>query len=243
MTSDLQWHGSPAPFFGGRSMSKNKNRRDTRRTRLVAGCRCSTSTQSVKAGGGSGSRHQEFEPGFREGSTRASHPDGTEVAPEEWWTAFGEACSGGLLDGVSAISIAGQQHGMVALDDSGEVVRPALLWNDTRSAPDASDLVTELGGPAMWADAVGSVPVAAFTVSKVRWMARSEPDNAERTSTIMLPHDYLTWMLADQPQEATTDRGDASGTGYWSPIEGEYRRDLMQLALGKDVQLPRCRAG
>ena len=99
--------------------------------------------------------------------------------------------------------------------------------------------MTELGGPAMWADAVGSVPVAAFTVSKVRWMARSEPDNAERTSTVMLPHDYLTWMLADQPQEATTDRGDASGTGYWSPIEGEYRRDLMQLALGKDVQLPR----
>ena len=108
---------------------------------------------------------------------------------------------------------------MVALDESSDVVRPALLWNDTRSAPDASDLVTELGGPAMWADACQR-PVAAFTVSKVRWMARSEPDNAERTSTVMLPHDYLTWMLADRPQEATTDRGDASGTGYWSPIEG-----------------------
>ncbi|NDA11948.1 MAG: xylulose kinase, partial [Actinobacteria bacterium] len=161
---------------------------------LVAGV--DTSTQSVKVV----VREADTGAWVREG--RASHPDGTEVAPEEWWTAFGEACSGGLLDGVSAISIAGQQHGMVALDDSGDVVRPALLWNDTRSAPDASDLVTELGGPAMWADAVGSVPVAAFTVSKVRWMARSEPDNAERTSTIMLPHDYLTWMLADQPQEA-----------------------------------------
>ena len=213
MTRDL-WHGSPVTEHS-----------------LVAGV--DTSTQSVKVV----VREADSGAWVREG--RASHPDGTEVAPEEWWTAFGEACSGGLLDGVSAISIAGQQHGMVALDESGDVVRPALLWNDTRSAPDASDLVTELGGPAMWADAVGSVPVAAFTVSKVRWMARSEPDNAERTSTIMLPHDYLTWMLADQPQEATTDRGDASGTGYWSPIEGEYRRDLMQLALGKDVQLPR----
>lgn len=213
MTSDL-WHGSPVTEQS-----------------LVAGV--DTSTQSVKVV----VREADTGAWVREG--RASHPDGTEVAPEEWWTAFGEACSGGLLDGVSAISIAGQQHGMVALDASGDVVRPALLWNDTRSAPDASDLVTELGGPAMWANAVGSVPVAAFTVSKVRWMARSEPDNAERTSTIMLPHDYLTWMLADQPQEATTDRGDASGTGYWSPIEDEYRRDLIQLALGKDVQLPR----
>ena len=203
MTSDL-WHGSPVTDQS-----------------LVAGV--DTSTQSVKVV----VREAETGAWVREG--RASHPDGTEVAPEEWWTAFGAACSGGLLDDVSAISIAGQQHGMVALDESGDVVRPALLWNDTRSAPDASDLVTELGG----------VPVAAFTVSKVRWMARNEPDNAERTSTIMLPHDYLTWMLADQPHAATTDRGDASGTGYWSPIEGEYRRDLMRLALGKDVQLPR----
>ena len=140
MTSDL-WHGSPVTEQS-----------------LVAGV--DTSTQSVKVV----VREADTGAWVREG--RASHPDGTEVAPEEWWTAFGEACSGGLLDGVSAISIAGQQHGMVALDESGDVVRPALLWNDTRSAPDASDLVTELGGPAMWADAVGSVPVAAFTPPK-----------------------------------------------------------------------------
>ena len=146
MTSDL-WHGSHVTDQS-----------------LVAGV--DTSTQSVKVV----VREADTGAWVREG--RASHPDGTEVAPEEWWTAFGAACSGGLLDGVSAISIAGQQHGMVALDESGDVVRPALLWNDTRSAPDASDLVTELGGPAMWAEAVGSVPVAAFTVSKVRWMAR-----------------------------------------------------------------------
>jgi xylulokinase len=118
-------------------------------------------------------------------------------------------------------------------------VRDALLWNDTRSAPDAADLVTELGGPDAWAQAVGSVPLAAFTVSKVRWMARAEPRNAARTQRIMLPHDYITWMLADRPAEAVTDRGDASGTGYWSPSSGEYRRDLLTLALGHDAQLPR----
>lgn len=176
----------------------------------------------------------------REG--RAAHPEGTEVDPTAWWRALGEACAGGLLEGVCAISVAGQQHGMVTLDESGEVVRPALLWNDTRSAPDAQDLVAELGGPGAWAGAVGSVPLAAFTVSKVHWMARNEPQNAARTAQIMLPHDYVTWLLADSPADAVTDRGDASGTGYWSPSDGEYRRDLLTLALGHDAKLPRVAA-
>lgn len=198
---------------------------------LVAGV--DTSTQSVKVV----VRDAQTGAWIREG--RAPHPDGTEVDPGAWWQAFEQACAGGLLDGVSAISVAGQQHGMVALDESGNVVRPALLWNDTRSAGDAGELTAELGGPAAWADAVGSVPLAAFTVSKVRWMARNEPDNAARTTSIMLPHDYLTWLLADRPAEAVTDRGDASGTGYWSPATGEYRRDILVAALGHDVALPR----
>ena len=198
---------------------------------LVAGV--DTSTQSVKVV----VRDADTGAWVREG--RASHPDGTEVDPTTWWDAFVEACSGGLLEGVESISVAGQQHGMVALDEAGAIVRPALLWNDTRSADDAAELVEELGGPQAWADAVGSVPLAAFTVSKVRWMARNEPENAARTSQIMLPHDYLTWLLADRPDAATTDRGDASGTGYWSPREGEYRRDILELALGHDAALPR----
>ena len=198
---------------------------------LVAGV--DSSTQSVKVV----VRDADTGAWVREG--RAAHPDGTSVDPHAWWAALAEACAGGLLEGVRALSVAGQQHGMVALDDAGAVVRDALLWNDTRSAPDATDLVAELGGPDAWAQAVGSVPLAAFTVSKVRWMARAEPQNAARTERIMLPHDYVTWMLADRPAEAVTDRGDASGTSYWSPSSGEYRRDLLTLALGHDAQLPR----
>lgn len=198
---------------------------------LVAGV--DSSTQSVKIV----VRDAESGAWVREG--RATHPDGTAVDPRAWWQALGQACAGGLLDDVEVISVAGQQHGMVALDESGAVVRDALLWNDTRSAPDADDLVAELGGPAAWAEAVGSVPLAAFTVSKVRWMARCEPENAKRTQRIMLPHDYITWMLADSPSEAVTDRGDASGTGYWAPATGEYRRDLLTMALGHDAELPR----
>ena len=103
----------------------------------------------------------------REG--RASHPDGTEVDPAAWWAAYEEATSAGLLDDVRAIAVAGQQHGMVALDEDRKVVRKALLWNDTRSAGAAADLVRELGGPQAWADAVGTVPLASITVAKLRW--------------------------------------------------------------------------
>ncbi len=197
---------------------------------LVAGV--DSSTQSVKV------VVRDAETGAWVREARASHPDGTSVDPAAWVSALDLAMDG-LLEGVEAMSIAGQQHGMVVLDEAGEVIRPALLWNDTRSAPDATALVDELGGPEAWASAVGSVPVAAFTVSKVRWLARNEPDNARRVASLMLPHDYLTWLLSGRPESAVTDRGEASGTGYWSPADGAYREDLVRLALGHVPSLPR----
>jgi xylulokinase len=173
-------------------------------------------------------------------SGQAPHPDGTEADPAAWWHALGRALdAAGGLDGVSAIGVAGQQHGMVCLSETGEVVRPALLWNDTRSAGAAADLVAELGGPGAWAEAVGSVPLASFTVTKLRWLARNEPDAAARTASVCLPHDYLTWRLSG---ELVTDRGDASGTGYWSPATGDYRHDLLELAFGRVPKLPRVLA-
>ena len=173
-------------------------------------------------------------------SGRAAHPEGTEVSADAWWRAYSEATADpALLDGVSAIAVAGQQHGMVTLDENGELVRDALLWNDNRSAPDARDLIEELGGPQAWADAVGSVPVASMTVSKVRWLARAEPDLAARTAAVVLPHDWLTWQLGGRSFDPTTDRGDASGTCYFDASSDSYRRDLLERALGHDVALPR----
>ncbi|AHH16642.1 xylulose kinase XylB [Nocardia nova SH22a] len=169
----------------------------------------------------------------------APHPDGTEVPPEAWWTALQQAGKG-LLDNVDAVSIAGQQHGLVALDRSHQPVRDALLWNDVRSAEAADDLVAELGGPQAWLDAVGSVPVAAFTAAKLRWMADHEPDLADRVTRVMLPHDYLTWRLrGGGDAEPATDRSDASGTGYWSAAQGRYREDLLAIAFrGRRPELP-----
>jgi xylulokinase len=177
----------------------------------------------------------------REGT--AGHPPGTEVDPEAWWSALQEAieAAGGLTD-VEAVSVGGQQHGLVCLDADGKVIRPALLWNDTRSAQAALDLVDEVGhgssgeGAQVWAREVGLVPVASFTISKLRWLADYEPDNAARLAAIALPHDWLTWRLSGAVSLGTlvTDRSDASGTGYFDPSRGEYRRDLLGLALRDD---------
>lgn len=173
---------------------------------------------------------------------RGTHPDATEVDPAHWWRAWEEATSGGLLDGVSALAVGGQQHGMVLLDDADEVVRPALLWNDTRSAGTARDLVDELGGAAAWAEAVGVVPLAAITAAKLRWVRDHEPDAMARAARAVLPHDWLTGRILSAAggfEEWTTDAGDASGTGYFSAATREYRPDLLRLAAGRDLAVPR----
>ena len=180
-------------------------------------------------------------------SGRASHPDGTEVHPDEWWRALSEAFddASGLAD-VSALSVAGQQHGMVLLDRDGNVVRPALLWNDTRSAGSAEDLTAEVGAED-FARRTGLVPVASFTITKIRWIRDHEPESMARVAAVALPHDWLTWRLrgygpaGSSPlgpdlDELTTDRSDASGTGYWSPLTGRYDLDLFKLAFGQDAR-------
>jgi xylulokinase len=195
----------------------------------VAGVDCSTqSTKVVVCDAASGRVLAE---------RSAPHPDGTEVDPQAWWRAF-ETASAGLLDGAAAVAVGGQQHGLVALDEAGKVVRPALLWNDVRSAGAAVELIRELGGPEAWAGAVGSVPVASFTVTKLRWLAEHEPERAGRVVAVLLPHDWVTWRLTGEG-EPVTDRGDASGTGYWSPRRGTYRDDLLELAFGRVPALPR----
>ena len=180
----------------------------------------------------------------REG--RALHPEDTEVHPRVWVSALDAAVAdAGGLDDVAAIAVGAQQHGMVCLDDDGEAVRPALLWNDTRSARAATDLIDELGGGeagrAAWVAAVGTVPVASFTVTKLRWFAEHEPGLASRAAAVCLPHDYLTWRLGGSGDVAdvVTDRGDASGTGYWSAEQESYRPELLKRAFGRDLRVPR----
>lgn len=175
-------------------------------------------------------------------SGRASHPPGTEVNPEHWWTALMAAISdaGGLQD-ISAISIAGQQHGMVLLDAEGNVIRNALLWNDNRSSPQVEKLIEKFGADYL-ARETGSVPVASFTSSKVLWVRENEPGIAAQVAAICLPHDYLSWRLSSSYpdiSELFTDRSDASGTGYFNPKNDQYAEEILTYCLGHIPQLPR----
>lgn len=225
---------------------------------LVAGV--DTSTQSCKV------RVTDAITGELVRFGQAKHPDGTSIDPQHWWDAFLEAKEqAGGLDDISALAVGGQQHGMVLLDKQGNIVRDALLWNDTRSAIQAESLINRLGentpaegnepedvharGIQRWVKAVGSSLVASLTITKVAWVAENEPDNAARIAAVCLPHDWLSWRIAGNGpvSEGTanldalfTDRSDASGTAYFDSVKNEYRYDLLEMALGrKDVVLPR----
>jgi xylulokinase len=176
---------------------------------------------------------------------RAPHPGATaaggptaEIDPQAWLRSLGAAAEGGILEGVRAIGVSAQQQGLIAQDAGGVLVRPALLRQDPRAGRAAAQLLAELGGASAWSDAVGTAPTAGSTVAKLRWLAENEPQNAKRVAEVLLPHDWLVWQLLGHPARRTTDRGDASGTGYWSPVTGRYRGDLLALALGHEPAVP-----
>jgi xylulokinase len=172
-------------------------------------------------------------------SGRAPHPPTTppcsEQQPDAWWQALLQAMRQAGRHDIAAMAVAGQQHGLVALDADRRVLRPAKLWNDTESAAEAEALLEQLG-PVLWAQACGSVPVASFTVTKLAWLKNHEPETFARLTHVLLPHDWLTFRLTGR---LVTDRGDASGTGYWSPGEGRWRPDLLALVEGSVDWIPR----
>ncbi|GMR02076.1 MAG: xylulokinase [Acidimicrobiia bacterium] len=190
---------------------------------LVAGV--DSSTQSTKI------EIRDLVTGELIGQASAGHPPASppvsEQSPESWWSALQAAFGqlSGHLDDVVAVSVAAQQHGLVCVDEVGNSLRPAQLWNDTTSANQAHSLVARLGAPE-WARIVGVVPVPSITITKLAWLKENEPAIFERATAFMLPHDYLTSKLTDR---RTTDRGDASGTGWWSPINDRYEPDLLAL--------------
>ena len=201
--------------------------------KLIAGV--DSSTQSVKI------VVRKAHSGELVAEAKAPHPDGTEVDPIAWWQALQKVINEvGGLEKISAISIAGQQHGMVALNSQGEVIRPALLWNDTRSADAAIEINTEVVNIS---ERVGSALVASFTASKIRWMAKNERDNSSKVAAICLPHDYLSWKLSGSTNlnDLITDRSDASGTGYFDGVKDVYDKEILKLAhlSDREIILPR----
>lgn len=161
---------------------------------------------------------------------RARHSGEDIQDPRDWWTALVEATRSCVSQDLNplAISIGGQQHGCVTLDAEGAPVRPAPLWNNVDAAEDAERLNAE----ADFAAAIGTRLVSSITIAKLAHLARTDPADLERTAAVCLPHDYLTFRMTGN---LVTDRGDASGNGWWSPGEFRDRRDLLSLAVGPDA--------
>ncbi len=197
---------------------------------IVLGIDSSTQSTKVEA--------RQIDTGRVIGRGQADHPPTSppisEQDPGAWWEALTSAIHqlGDIRPQITALSVAGQQHGLVLVDDRGASLGPAQLWNDTRCADEAAELVRR-GGPALWATGCGSLPVASFTIAKLAWMASNEPAALDRVAKVMLPHDYLTWRLTD---EHVTDRGDASGTGWFDAGNDVYRPDLLDLAVTQSDQ-------
>ncbi|MCX4553408.1 MULTISPECIES: xylulokinase [unclassified Streptomyces] len=160
-----------------------------------------------------------------------------ESDPEQWWQALMSALQqcGPAVGRAAAVAIGGQQHGLVTLDGQGRPVRPALLWNDVRSAPQSERLIEELGGPDTWAERTGGLPGPATTVTKWAWLLENEPEAARAAAAVRLPHDYLTERLTGH---GTTDRGDASGTGWWATATEAYDEEILSLARLSPALLP-----
>jgi xylulokinase len=190
---------------------------------FVAGVDCSTQATKVLV--------VDADDGRVVASGRAPHEvtgsgGARETDPPVWWEALRAALAQtGRAAEVAAISVAGQQHGLVVSGADGHPLRPAVLWNDTRSAPEAESLREALGAQA-WAERVGVVPVPSFTVTRWAWLRRTEPETAAATRAVRLPHDWLTERLCGR---GATDRGDASGTGWWSTRDEDYVADVLEL--------------
>ncbi|MDQ3779161.1 MAG: xylulokinase [Chloroflexota bacterium] len=183
-----------------------------------------SSTQSTKV------LALDVETGAVVGEGRAPHSGHDTQHPDEWWSALKAALAQVVNDQTSVVGLAvsGQQHGCVLIDAANAAVRPAPLWNNVDAAPDAARLNHEADFSAL----VGSRLVASFTIAKMAHLARIAADDMARAVAVGLPHDWLNLRLTG---DLTTDRGDASGTGWWSPTEGCYRPDLLALAVGNET--------
>lgn len=191
---------------------------------LVAGIDSSTQSCTVVL--------RRLSDGAAVAQARVPHPVTTppcsEQSPESWWqallAAFAELAE--YLPRIAALSVGGQGHGLVLLDADDRPLRDAKLWNDTESAPDATRLRAALPA-AEWAARTGSVPAPALTVSKLAWTERVHPGLLARAARIMLPSDYLLYRLTGR---AVTERGVASGTGYFNPFTNAWDHGLAELA-------------
>jgi xylulokinase len=151
-----------------------------------------------------------------------------EQQPERWWQAatesirdMGTRCD---LGSVRAIGLSGQMHGLVLLDDKAAVLRPAILWNDQRSAPQCEEVYAAAGGPEGLLSYTNNSMLPGYTGGKILWVREHEPDLYRRVNRILMPKDYLRYRLCG---EFATDFSDASGTGLFDVCKRRWSSELL----------------
>jgi xylulokinase/toxin CptA len=175
-----------------------------------------------------------------------------EQQPADWLLAFEQATRAALEQAgvpgsaILAVGVSAQQHGLVLLDEQGEVLRPAKLWCDTESAPQNRRLLDYLGGEAGSLERLGVAIAPGYTVSKLLWTQEQHPDVFARIAHILLPHDYLNYWLSGR---YCSEYGDASGTGYFDVRRRRWDSALLEhidpsgrlvAALPELVESGRC---
>ena len=166
------------------------------------------------------------------------HPGWSEQDPELWWKACAEGIPE-LLKGFDASSVAGigsggQMHGLVALDKDDNVIRPAILWNDGRTAEEVVYLNEEIGRKKL-SELTANIAFAGFTAPKILWMKKNEPENFERISKIMLPKDYINYRLTGVH---CCDYSDASGMLLLDVKNKKWSREMLDICSIKESQMP-----
>lgn len=171
------------------------------------------------------------------------HPGHSEQDPASWWTATCKALKTlqqqhpAAYAAVKAIGLSGQMHGAVLLDSNNQVLRPAILWNDTRCALECEEMMAELPAAAQLA---GSLIMPGFTAPKLRWIAKHEPAVFAQVAKVLLPKDYVRLMLTG---EHITDMSDASGTAWLDVAKRAWSTELLALTHMTEAQMPRVVEG
>lgn len=160
----------------------------------------------------------------------------SEMHPETWYEATVESLKR-LLTGefggdVRGISFSGQMHGLVLIDGAGEVIRPAILWNDTRTSEECREIIKSIGQEPLL-DQVQNTVLEGFTLSKLMWVKKNEPENFGRIHKFMMPKDYVIYRLTGSVR---TEPSDAAGTVMFDVKEGEWSLPLLnQLRIDESI--------
>jgi xylulokinase len=171
------------------------------------------------------------------------HTGHSEQQPADWWLATQAACAELraahplAFAAVQAIGLSGQMHGAVLLDAQDQVLRPAILWNDTRSSAECEHMMAEL--PAL-AQITGSLVMPGFTAPKLRWLAMHEPDIFARVAKVLLPKDYVRLKLTG---DYVSDMSDASGTSWLDIARRDWSDAALQVTGLSRAHMPRLVEG